>query len=579
MKKRFSISILLIIGVILSQPCRATVVSYDITGLTPGDAYDNVIAVLKNLKKDLDPDKRIPDNLTAQLKKTQHRVEDALKPFGYFNADVVVGSQIKASENSIALTIGIRPGPVTRLTKASITVTGPGKTDPAFKAILQQYAPTINASLNTKQYQELKKQLYNTAAQRGYFEATMVNNQILIDQKAHQATISLQFNSGSRYTIKNITVDSEHFDAAYIKKFITLKPSSYYNAKDIELTKKHLINSDNFKNVIIQTSNRNKNTDTIDVHVILKDKKPMQYLLGAGYGTDTGVRGTLGVNFRHLNPKGQQLETLLQASQYNSSFTTTLKIPGNNPVTQNHFLSAGIGHINQDTGNSDVTKIAYSYVTKKKNWQRTLSLNALNENYDITDIPKTDAKLIYPNINWTRRVADNLLNPSRGLATTINLSGAPDFSTSKDTGFTQIRIDSSMLSSFNDRKIRLLLRNSLGRTDIDDLSRLPLSLQLFAGGSRSIRGYSYNSIGPGKNLVTGTVELQKRLPNLKSWYLAGFIDAGNVSDDNVLTGMKSSSGFGVVWLSPLGMVEFDLAVPLPKDDHGVHVSFSMGPAL
>ena len=116
-------------------------------------------------------------------------------------------------------------------------------------------------------------------------------------------------------------------------------------------------------------------------------------------------------------------------------------------------------------------------------------------------------------------------------------------------------------------------------TDIDDLSRLPLSLQLFAGGSRSIRGYSYNSIGPGKNLVTGTVELQKRLPNLKSWYLAGFIDAGNVSDDNLLTGMKSSSGFGVVWLSPLGMVELDLAFPLPKDDHGVHVSFSMGPAL
>lgn len=69
MKKRFSISILLIIGVILSQPCRATVVSYDITGLTLGDAYDNVIAVLKNLKKDLDRDKHIPDNLTAQLKK------------------------------------------------------------------------------------------------------------------------------------------------------------------------------------------------------------------------------------------------------------------------------------------------------------------------------------------------------------------------------------------------------------------------------------------------------------------------------------------------------------------------------
>ena len=270
---------------------------------------------------------------------------------------------------------------------------------------------------------------------------------------------------------------------------------------------------------------------------------------------------------------------MIQASQYNSSITATYKIPGNHPASQENLFGVAFGHIEQDTGTSDVQKVSYSYVTKKRQWHRIISLSALDEDYNITDIPKTDARMIFPSINWSRRKANSTLNPSNGLSTTINLNGTPYFLSSKDTGFSQIRIDTNFLKSFKENSFRILIRNSIGRTEIEDLSELPLSLQLFAGGSRSIRGYGYNSIGPGDNLVTGTFEVQRALPRSTSWYFTSFIDAGNVTDNDIRDDMKSSTGFGLAWLSPLGMMELDLAFPIPKEDQGVHVSFSMGPTL
>ena len=67
-------------------------------------------------------------------------------------------------------------------------------------------------------------------------------------------------------------------------------------------------------------------------------------------------------------------------------------------------------------------------------------------------------------------------------------------------------------------------RHSLCNTK--NIFQLPLSLQLLAGGSDSIRGYQFQSIGPGKKLVIGSVELQQEIK--EDWYLNVFFDAGDV---------------------------------------------------
>ncbi|MBV53762.1 MAG: hypothetical protein CL816_06885, partial [Coxiellaceae bacterium] len=513
MKRILTISITLLTALFWA-PSYALSITYEIHGLKEGPDYENVTAVLKNLKAKFHDDTNI-QNTQLMIKRTNEQINAALKPYGYFEAKT--DTRLTTVEDGVHLRIKISPGPAIQVSAVDIQIRGDAKHDPEFEQLIRKLSPKVNHQLNTTDYDNLKKQLYNLSAMRGYFEASMTKSKIIINQPQHQASIIIHFNSGQRYRFNNITINENHYNPKFIKKFILIKPNQYFNSKLIEHSKKNLINTNAFQNVIVATQKKDKQTKTVDATITLKEKKPVQYILGAGYGTDTGVRGTLGANFRRINSNGHQLESLIQASQYNSSITATYKIPGNHPASQENLFGVAFGHIEQDTGTSDVQKVSYSYVTKKRQWHRIISLSALDEDYNITDIPKTDARMIFPSINWSRRKANSTLNPTHGLSTTINASGTPSFLSSKDTGFSQIRIDTNFLDSFSDNTFRILLRNSIGRTEIENLSELPLSLQLFAGGSRSIRGYGYNSIGPGDNLVTGTVEFQKALPHLNSW--------------------------------------------------------------
>ena len=116
-------------------------------------------------------------------------------------------------------------------------------------------------------------------------------------------------------------------------------------------------------------------------------------------------------------------------------------------------------------------------------------------------------------------------------------------------------------------------------------SELPSSQRLFAGGDQSVRGYGYETIGPtdvsgnvigGTKLATASVEVDRLLT--KAWGVALFVDAGDAVDGTPLD-PKVGAGFGVRWVSPIGMLRVDLAWPLEPGMDGWHLHFSIGPDL
>ena len=313
-------------------------------------------------------------------------------------------------------------------------------------------------------------------------------------------------------------------------------------------------------------------------------RKSRQYIVGAGYGTSTGVRGTLGVTFRRLNKFGHRFTALVQAASEagNSSIIGTYSIPGRNPAKDLFTLSAGVGSLQFETNSNGQTvqnkstsaKISASYSTGVGDWQQVIALTALDEDYQLPSIfppnvPEVNAALIYPSISWNLVKTDNPLNPKDGYTLSASLAGTPDLLTDKRAGgFFQIKADANFLHTFRRTHTRLLLRASFGQTVIASISQLPLSLQLFAGGANSIRGFDYNSIGPGRNLFIGSVELQQRIYH--NWYLGAFIDAGDVSMDtnpfqnfsNFVGNLNVGVGPSLTWLSPIGALAVSLGTPV-----------------
>ena len=140
--------------------------------------------------------------------------------------------------------------------------------------------------------------------------------------------------------------------------------------------------------------------------------------------------------------------------------------------------------------------------------------------------------------------------------------------------------------------VSLKLRTRLGFGDgFGDSSGLPFLKNFFAGGIRSLRGYTYNSLGPidsnneqigGNVLITGTAALQFPMPGIKESdqaRLSLFTDAGQVYADSAELGdLRYSAGLALAWMTPIGPLSFTYASALNKEsnDQTEGFQFSIG---
>ena len=124
--------------------------------------------------------------------------------------------------------------------------------------------------------------------------------------------------------------------------------------------------------------------------------------------------------------------------------------------------------------------------------------------------------------------------------------------------------------------IELFYSGKLGTTWGADLEKLPLSLQFYAGGAQSIRGYAYHNFGPGRFLKHLSIEIRKNIK--KNLSLSAFTDAGT-ADNSITAKLHYASGLGLIWRSAIGAFKLSLAHPVREINAGWRIQFSITQAL
>ena len=140
--------------------------------------------------------------------------------------------------------------------------------------------------------------------------------------------------------------------------------------------------------------------------------------------------------------------------------------------------------------------------------------------------------------------------------------------------------------------VSLKFKTRLGYGDgFGDSAGLPFLKNFFAGGIRSVRGYTYNSLGPvdangeqigGNVLIIGSAALQFPMPGVKETdqaRLSLFTDAGQVYADNAELGdLRYSAGLALAWMTPIGPLSFTYAAALNSEstDETEGFQFSIG---
>jgi translocation and assembly module TamA len=114
---------------------------------------------------------------------------------------------------------------------------------------------------------------------------------------------------------------------------------------------------------------------------------------------------------------------------------------------------------------------------------------------------------------------------------------------------------------------RLKIGSIIGGT----IPEVPASRRFYAGGGGSVRGYTYQAIGP--HLVNNTPEgglalfeasLEVRSKIGQHWGVVGFVDAGSISSDQIPNDKNLSlgAGFGVRYDLGFGPIRVDFGIPL-----------------
>lgn len=142
-----------------------------------------------------------------------------------------------------------------------------------------------------------------------------------------------------------------------------------------------------------------------------------------------------------------------------------------------------------------------------------------------------------------------------------------------------------------DNRFVLAGRVKLGTLTGPSIAQLPPDMLFFAGGGGSVRGYGYRNIGVptasgniigGRSLAEASAEARVRVTN--SIGLVGFVDAGYVGEDTIPSfdeDVRIGAGVGLRYLTGLGPIRLDVAVPLDRreGDPSVGVYVGIGQAF
>ncbi len=533
----------------------------------------NVQATLQNLKSQLNyPLTRL--EVLHFYNKAPKKIRAALAPYGYFNS--TIQSKLIQTTTGWLVQFYIQKGPPLKVNSIQVEIMGMGKTDPEYEKLLRKLPIHVGDTLHTERYEKIKTDLYNLATQRGYFNAKMIKNNIIINLARNQASIIIIFDTGNRFRFGKTTFSDSPFYLKFLNRFLQYKEGEYYDAQKVEATQADMIASQFFDQALIKPQVKKSTDDIVNMRVKLIPRKAKEYIAGIGYGTDTGARGTLGVVLRHLNGWGHRFQAIVRGSQEDSSFIMKYLIPGPDPGRDMFALTAGASNISQPTGNGNSVKIGPEYTLSSGNWKDTFALSYLNERYNLTNWPITSTELVFPKAAIGYLKTDRPLQPKEGYHFGIQVSGASE-SVLSETNFFQSTAFLNTLYTIRDTHTRLLFRTQVGYTDISNLESLPLSLQLFAGGTSSVRGYDYNSIGPGRNLVVASTEIQQRI--YKDFYLAGFVDAGNVANTQLIKNICVGIGPGIAWVGSIGTLELTVANAITQSNTPWAIQFTMGAPL
>jgi len=579
-----------------------------------------------------------PFGLIARARGDIDRLRTVLEGFGYYQGSVSItinglvlddpklGDILSAlpKENDAVCRVSFNLGPLYHLGNIQIDGSVP---DSARGSLgLASGAPAIATDVLA-----VGARLLTALENQGYAFAKVDPPVAGEDPRKHALNVTFHVVTGPHVQIGEIRFEGlKRVHERLVRRRLLLHTGEPYSALAVERARKDLLTLGVFASVNVRLADSPDGEGRVPVTFQMEERPRHAVSLSGAYSSDLG--GSAGVNWSDRNVRGNAEQLNLSATVINLGGTATTGVGYDTSAKyvlpefahRDQSLQFAVGAIKQALQAYEQKAVTSGVTLSRKLssvWTGTVGISAVRETitqegiaqdytlfalplgilYDSTDLPS-------PLNDATHGVRASLtLAPTRShghLDTTFYIT---QFSIADYLDLHRLfrtERGRSVLA------VRALLASALGATvsveTIDGVQvrvpDLPPDQRFYAGGSGTVRGYRYQSVGPefpDGNPVGGTalsainVEFRQRFG--RSFGAALFADAGAVGErlsplSGLIHGGRCSSGApsqsttncwavgvgaGLRYYTPIGALRLDLAVPTyrrPNDDRfGVYI--------
>ena len=561
---------LLILLLMSSAADAATTLKFSVAGLE-GEQKRNVLAYLGAAPES--DDSRLNFVVSARAK-----VERALQALGYYKPEIEI--DLQRTEPKWRLSIVVNAGEPVRVRDINIQILGAAANDDNFTLLISDTGFASGDVLHHGRFESFRENVLSLGQRRGYLRGEIVVSRIEVEVEAGTADVVLWYESGPRLRFGEIVVDDTLIDDDLFDSMLTFQPGDYFDQVRLQELQSRLQRTNYFSSVIVLPQRGRSLGDQVPIVVNLQRAKRHSFDVGVGYSTDTEERMSLTWRTPRINRYGHSQQTRLEYSPINPSGRFTYSIPVTDPLTDVIQLWARVEENEFGDIDSRQNEVGVKRETKSRKWIYGYSLRELNESWDISGYSASNEYLLFGGSVSRRTYRGSLVDPEGGFSQLYTLEAASD---QLGSDLDLVRFTAALRYVVTPvPRNRVVTRLDLGRVKIasGDRKDLAPSLAFFAGGSQSIRGYAYQSLGDeltvvepngetetfvvgGDRLAIGSLEYQYYFTD--TWRGALFVDAGDAFDKGEFD-VKIGAGFGVHYITPVGPVRVELANSVSEDD-------------
>lgn len=512
-------------------------------------------------------------SLRPWIRDIRRRVPDIAASEGYFSATLAVEF---ADESRSQIVVRVSPGPRAQVGTIDIAfrgdLAGDGAEREARRTQLRKaWTMPEGRAFRSADWDAAKTLLGEELVELDYAAGELAESQAVVDAESAKVALKLVLDSGPRYTFGDVRVSGiEKYSEAIVRRSVDLRRGERYSLKRLQDLQRAVQDGPWFSSVVVDVQREGASPEQAPVLVSVTERPRQEVGLALGYGTDDGARAEVAYRHRDIFDRGFDLQSSLRISQERQIGYADVYLPpglfasksrGSIPFKD----SVGVLVERSTFENLEIARFAVAGYRhfKLENFETRVGLSYQIENSKPEGARERIKRALAPIVAVTWRHVDDIFDPKRGGVLNVQLAaGAKELASGDDfvKAYAQYQHWIPLGS-----KDQLLLRTEVGRTFTERRELIPEDFLYRAGGSRSNRGYAYQSLGVqegqaivgGRYTATGTVEYVHWLND--RWGAAAFVDVGDATDSTRDWEPNTSYGVGARFKTPAGPFALDLA--------------------